>query len=416
MKLVIENLAKVAHAEIALRGITLISGENDSGKSTCGKAICTMLNVFEDLDGRVGRIRLERLGDSIRAITKHYFPVWDNDAAKKFLDGNVSSDDFVRLISRMYRFSSQTREKITELKDAVEVVRDLKVEDIRRVAIQRGFASTFHDQYLPLYKSEKEKPAETSVTLESDDGKIGVVLKKNSCSYVRENDIRCGAWYVGSPDVVDQFGSRYFMGARNWFDAKLIHAVGEGRREALVDPIKGAFDASMNQKALKVLATHFKKLNDDELSFDREGGYVIKRKEFASKLLLSNASMGTKSIALIRILIESGVMKSGDLLVLDEPEIHLHPEWQLIYAELVVLLRKELGVYVLLTTHSPDFTQAVRVYSKRHGIADEVSAYLTTGTQMTKLKPVKGPDWDELFEKYIPTVKLLEELAAKVGV
>lgn len=415
MKLTIKNLAKVAHAEIALNGITLIAGENDSGKSTCGKAVCTLLNVFEELDERVGRVRQERLFEVIRTMAKQHVHLWADESAKRYLERQISTREFLSHLLRY--FSSATRAKIDEaaLLSAMEEVRNLKEDDIRRVAIQRGFAATFHDQYMPLYKLQKEKGEETAVVLEADGGKIGVVLKKSSCSYVRESDIRCSAWYVGSPDVVDQFGARFYVGARNWFDAKLIQAVGENRREAVVDPVKGAFDATLNRNALKILAEHFKKLNEDEVAFDRDGGYVIKRKEFAAKLMLSNASMGTKSIALIRILVESGALKRGDLLVLDEPEIHLHPEWQLIYAELVVLLRKELGIYVLLTTHSPDFTQAIRVYSKKHGIADEVSAYLTTGSQMTKLKLIKDKEWDELFDRYMPTVKLLEKLTAEVG-
>lgn len=415
MKLTIKNLAKVDHAELALSGITLIAGENDSGKSTCGKAICTLLNAFEELDSRVDQVRQERLFDAIKAVTKHHLPIWGDEATKKFLDGRLSSAEFFARLARYLGPSIRARINEDELFSAMEAVRDLKGEEIRQVAIQRGFAATFHDQYMPLYKLQKAKRDETTVILETDGGKIGVVLKKNSCSYVRENDIRCSAWYVGSPDVVDLFGARFYMGARNWFDAKLIQAVGDMRRETVVDPVRGAFDATLNKGAFKILAEHFRKVNDDEVAFDRDGGYVIKRKEFAAKLMLSNASMGTKSIALIRILVENGILKRGDLLVLDEPEIHLHPEWQLIYAELVVLLRKELGVYVLLTTHSPDFTQAIRVYSKKHGIADEVSAYLTTGSQMTKLKPITDKDWDELFDRYMPTVKLLEKLTAEVG-
>lgn len=415
MKLTIKNLAKVAHAEVALNGITLIAGENDSGKSTCGKAVCTLLNAFEELDGRVGRIRMERLEDAIRTVMKRHFPIWRDESAQKFLDGQLASGEFVKLLLRYFGGAAQSRSREVDLTVAVEAVRDLKEEDVKRAAIQRGFAATFHDQYIPLYRLRKERCDETSVILEADNARIGVQLKKSSCSYVRENDIRCGAWYVGSPDVVDQFGARFYMGARNWFESKIIRAVSDGRREAMVDPVKGAFDVTVNKQALKILAEHFKKLNDDEVTFDRNDGYVIKRKEFAAKLMLSNASMGTKSIALIRILVESGILKRGDLLVLDEPEIHLHPEWQLIYAELVVLLRKELGVYVLLTTHSPDFTQAIRVYSKKHGITDEVSAYLTTGSQMTKLKPIKDKEWDELFDRYMPTVKLLEKLTAEVG-
>ena len=43
MKLSIENLAKIKKADIELNGITIIAGENDSGKITVGKEIEEML-------------------------------------------------------------------------------------------------------------------------------------------------------------------------------------------------------------------------------------------------------------------------------------------------------------------------------------------------------------------------------------
>ena len=42
-------------------------------------------------------------------------------------------------------------------------------------------------------------------------------------------------------------------------------------------------------------------------------------------------------------------------MILDEPEIHLHPEWQLAYAELIVLLEKKFDLSIVVTTHSRDF-------------------------------------------------------------
>lgn len=48
--------------------------------------------------------------------------------------------------------------------------------------------------------------------------------------------------------------------------------------------------------------------------------------------------MGIKAFTIIRTLLEKGEIHEKDVMVLDEPEIHLHPEWQLIYAELIVLL------------------------------------------------------------------------------
>ena len=53
------------------------------------------------------------------------------------------------------------------------------------------------------------------------------------------------------------------------------------------------------------------------------------------------------------MLIEKGALQEKDVLVLDEPEIHLHPQWQVAYAQLIVLLQKYFDLSIVVTTHSP---------------------------------------------------------------
>jgi len=414
MKLTIDNFAKVGHAVLDLNGITLIAGDNDSGKSTCGKAVASLLTAFSSIDERVRRVRIERLIEALASVLNRRPPIWGDDFVEKFLDGKMPTADFLGALGKYVRLREYGETKKSELASAVEEVRDLDDIQVRRIAILRTFDSVFHGQYLPLFKSGKEKRGDTSVSLEADQRKWSVVLKKNICEYVCESASECRAWFVDDPSVVDLFGERYFLRAKNMFEAQLVHAVNDDRRDAVVDPVRGAFDAAMSKKSLAAIANQFKKIGDDVLVSDKDAGYVIKRKELSAKLVLSNASMGTKSLALLRILVERGIVRKGDLLILDEPEIHLHPQWQLIYAELIVLLRKELGVFVLLTTHSPDFIQAIRVYSRLHGIGADVTAYLTAGEQATTVKKVKDEDWDSLFDRYMPTVKLLEKLTDEV--
>ena len=70
-------------------------------------------------------------------------------------------------------------------------------------------------------------------------------------------------------------------------------------------------------------------------------------------------------------------IKTRGVIILDEPEIHLHPEWQLLFAELIVLLHKEFGLHILLNTHSPYFLNAIEVYSAKYQVADKCKYYLT---------------------------------------
>ncbi|MEG0597571.1 MAG: AAA family ATPase, partial [Oscillospiraceae bacterium] len=65
------------------------------------------------------------------------------------------------------------------------------------------------------------------------------------------------------------------------------------------------------------------------------------------------------------------------MLILDEPEAHLHPNWQNKFAEIIVLLVKELNANVLLTTHSSNFMLAIDAYMRKHDISSKTNFYQT---------------------------------------
>lgn len=79
---------------------------------------------------------------------------------------------------------------------------------------------------------------------------------------------------------------------------------------------------------------------------------------------------------MLKTLLENGSLEQNGTIILDEPEIHLHPSWQLILAEVIVLLQKEFNMHILLNTHSPYFLRAIEVYSKKYGIDHETKYYL----------------------------------------
>ena len=45
MKLVLKNIGKVQNATVEINGITVIAGENDTGKSTVGKALFSVFTI-----------------------------------------------------------------------------------------------------------------------------------------------------------------------------------------------------------------------------------------------------------------------------------------------------------------------------------------------------------------------------------
>jgi AAA domain, putative AbiEii toxin, Type IV TA system/AAA ATPase domain len=134
---------------------------------------------------------------------------------------------------------------------------------------------------------------------------------------------------------------------------------------------------------------------------------------------LYNASSSIKQLAPLLLYLRYRAAK-GDLLIIDEPEMNLHPEGQVRLLEVLAILAN-LGVYVLVTTHSPyilshlnnliastsklkptRLRQAKALYldDRRAFLpADKVSAYEARGGTLHDLHdPDFGIRWDTLSD------------------
>ncbi len=85
-----------------------------------------------------------------------------------------------------------------------------------------------------------------------------------------------------------------------------------------------------------------------------------------------NASSGTKSIGLLQYLVTSKALKKGSVLYWEEPEVHLHPEWQLRMVDLFIELMNA-GVKIVFSTHSPFMADYLNALSKREKFQDRIS-------------------------------------------
>lgn len=75
-------------------------------------------------------------------------------------------------------------------------------------------------------------------------------------------------------------------------------------------------------------------------------------------------------------MLEKGEIEENGIIILDEPEVHLHPEWQMRYAEMIVLLQKMFNINFLISTHRPDFLTAVELYSKKNELTSNRYYYI----------------------------------------
>lgn len=88
-----------------------------------------------------------------------------------------------------------------------------------------------------------------------------------------------------------------------------------------------------------------------------------------------NVASGIKAFGVLQLLAEADLIRPDSLLILDEPESHLHPEWEVKYGELLVWLATQ-GIPIIVSTHSSYVLQAIYKYADRYGAEDLVSYYV----------------------------------------
>ena len=126
-------------------------------------------------------------------------------------------------------------------------------------------------------------------------------------------------------------------------------------------------DLEVEKLIKEILGGEIKKENG-ELFFVRENGI---------KTHMKNTSSGVKQVAIIQTLLNNNELEPNSFLIMDEPEVNLHPEWQIKFAKILVLLVKELDLSIYIASHSPFFIEAIELYSQYYDLIDDSFFYLT---------------------------------------
>ena len=91
---------------------------------------------------------------------------------------------------------------------------------------------------------------------------------------------------------------------------------------------------------------------------------------------LDECATGIKSLAILDILHSKGWLDAETMLIIDEPEAHLHPQWIVEYARMLLLLSKRLKVRIVITSHSPDMINAIHTIGSALDMGEDIGFYL----------------------------------------
>ena len=131
---------------------------------------------------------------------------------------------------------------------------------------------------------------------------------------------------------------------------------------------------------------------------------------------MSNTASGIKQIGIIQLLLAYRKLKPNSFLIMDEPEVNLHPEWQIKLAEILVILAKNLDIKVYINTHSPMFIEAMSLYSEYYDLLDDTNVYLTEKHKLGgfTFKKIHPKDMGAVYENLSRPYDDLDDIKSKI--
>ena len=399
----IQNFRAIKDANLKLNGLTVLSGLNGSGKSTVAKtlyyAIKTALNYDEILDGLLRR-KFDRafdefsffIDDLVRSMSRYSLVDKENFSAEDLFSplAGKTGKEFIRCLE-------DALDKITVLSEKIESVSEERRRNFLRSLLRRANQKLVFDDDNPVDLNNSQSGINCAVSqnawelisqTEEKKEKRSLPAFIKLCSSVfgveipdgfsyQEGDVEIFdkdekrvrpiqdfkiVHYIDTPWVIDFPNNRFSF-------ITLPHAHWKDILEKIDTPDDFSGHSSIAEDIAKTIIKGYatRRSNEPRLFFERTDNV---------RFLLRDAATGIKGLSIIQRLAEKHAFDEKTLLILDEPESHLHPQWIVEYARILVLMQKELGVKILIASHSPDMIDALQTFSESAGIADRTNFYL----------------------------------------
>lgn len=433
MNLKIENIGTIEYADINLNGITIIAGDNNTGKSTIGKALYCIFNSCYNIEKYIERQKLLRISKDIEDIiyTHIRFDMEseiDNEKLdfdrfmihKKIMNSNFLTDlpdspheQFNYVNNIFFTIVSESDIKkidspqlvVEEILSSINNIRNIPNKSYRVARVNNYFKQIFGDQIVNIFSGKG------SVAAKIAGGTfIANFAENESMDLTLDFNFSNKATLIDSFDIIDD--TKY----------ENIHRRGINPHEDLYRKLKSkrisdSFDVD-NALAKNKLSTVYNILEQAVCGvFTKTNSYEGDKFLFAGTdkpIKIKNLSSGVKSFLIIKKLCEEGVLSNRDVLILDEPEIHLHPEWQMIYAHALVVLQKEFDLTLLITSHSPAFVRSIECFCDIYNRMDILDVYKTkeVGKFKHTLENLSYSEYgiSELYEDFSNLYETLEKM------
>ena len=428
----INEFRAINNAEVQLDGITVVAGENGSGKSTLSRLLYHTIKISKEYNALVRDNLVEELRDIVSALRSiirdmQMFDRQDNQSSIRLSQLSLNLKEDEDLMDYYYRLSAH----IDSIDDHIRILHDkqssmdnrshskrsiIRVEryikllsnlidnsdeilnteiifnKLKNIILTKINDSIKNIEYRPIGLFRKEISSIFSQKM--DDAKF------NFCEYdnpitdwdnkiLREPSIIQNSIYIDTPMAI---GYHLDVGGYGYWN-DLIYTLKNTKPNYSTSTNVETLFQNISGDNIVSGQVYF---NDDIVSQE----FVYKRND-GQTFNLEECATGIKAFGILQMLLRNGVLSKNTLLIIDEPEAHLHPQWIVEYARIIVLMHKLIGVKFFIASHNPDMVSAIRYIAEKEGILDSVSYYLANKTEgYSYTYKSLGVDIDPIFESF----------------
>lgn len=382
----------IKKAEIALDGLTVLAGENGSGKSTLSETLYRLTKVLTEYEQLIDK---KATGDIYSAIR----PLQEVDIVlQRYVHREQNSDFQIEEILHLTKKILETKNLISAEEYA------LKLIEKYRELLTKAFEVTRNKEFLrsrlmTIFETEQEMSDDKSFVedvfnkMEDEIENIAKTARLDKIDRKRKTfvdlmpriDISNSQLSEDGVELLDQNHFNQLINIKRVIYYKTYELM-DYLGDKPSDFHSYLFETLTQEERLLSMRLRLilggtidrgETLWRDQLLYHRDDGLEIPLKQAATGLI---------SFSYLARLLENGYLKKDTLLIIDEPEAHLHPKWIVEYARILVLLQKQIGTKILISSHNPDMVAAIDAIARKEGVSERTNFYFAKPSDTNKYK------------------------------
>lgn len=410
----LKNLRAIQEAEIKVNGITLVSGVNGCGKSTISKMLYHLIegvSNYNELAEKFFEIWMDRYmyAENLRKCLSYLNNLEPSgnidDWNFRFIANHkeiltLFEEVYTRYIGLKERINEGEKERIVDLlTGATKLPKENSIDGILKLILEHLEAI---QSKVKCYQDDRPNKIilprlyDAFHILEINESEIDLIEAGDQVFSREESSVKNlieidKAIYLDSPFVLNNGQYPYYRGGHTLYWSELNKLLRE------TNPL---FKVRITEELCLLMRQEV--LHGESIWDESKSEYLFTRED-GKKFNLLDCATGEKSLSILQMLLNNGWLNKSTLLIMDEPEVHLHPQWVVEYARLIVLLNKHIGVKFFLASHNPDLVSAIKYISEKEGLGNALNFYLAEKSEDNNYQFVYrelGQDIEPIFQSF----------------